>query len=316
MNIVEHINKSNKTLFSIEILPPLKGQNIDSIFRNVEPLLEFKPPFIDVTYHGESYVYKKQKDGNIKSILTRKRSGTIGVCAAIMNKYNVHTVPHIICMGLTKQYIEGILIDLDFLGIRNVLVIRGDFDPSHKYNSVGSKYNYSYELVEQIKRMNKGYYLNETEESPSQTKFCVGVAGYPEKHFEAPNIDTDIINLKNKVDAGADYIVTQMFFDNSKFFSFVERCRKIGINVPIIPGLKVITNKRQISLLPKKFFLDIPQELIRSIEREDNPQNVRRIGIEWAIQQSLELKKKGVPVIHYYTMGRSESIYDVASKVF
>lgn len=320
MKVTEHIEKAqkaNKTLFSIEILPPLKGQSVQSIFNSIDPLLDFSPSFINVTYHREEFVYKEIKDGLLEKISLRKRPGTVAICAAIEHKYRIDTVPHLICGGFTVDETENALIDLDFLGIDNILALRGDpmknetsFKPEH------NGYKYASELVKHISDMNNGSYVNGEVQSPHSTDFCVGVAGYPEKHYEAPNMESDLMYLKQKIALGANYIVTQMFFDNQKFFDFVKTCRENDINVPIIPGLKPITTKEQLFNLPKIFHIDIPEALASEIRKVTTNEEVRKIGVEWAIQQSKELIKFGVPCLHYYTMGRSKTTKEIASKVF
>jgi len=279
--------------------------------------MEFKPPFIDVTYHREEYVYKKREGGFLEKFSIRKRPGTVGICAAIMNKYKTDAVPHIICGGFSKEETENALIDLNFLGIDNILVIRGDAIKSEaSFVPEPDGHNYAIELLQQAVSMNKGIFIDEDLIDVEPTNFCIGVAGYPEKHFEAPNMKSDLKYLKKKVDAGADYVVTQMFFDNEKFFSFVNKCREMEINVPIIPGLKVITTKKQATLLPKVFHIDIPEELLDEIEKCSNDQAVKEVGIKWAIKQSKELVKNKVPCLHYYTMGNPESTLKVAREVF
>jgi methylenetetrahydrofolate reductase (NADPH) len=317
MKITEYINQTKDTQFSFEILPPLKGKGIQSIFDGIEPLMEFKPKFIDVTYHREEYMLKKRADGSFDKISTRKRPGTVAICAAIMNKFKVEAVPHLICGGFNKEETENALIDLNFLGIENVLLLRGDGiknEPHFVPEPDGNKN--SLELIEQVMDMNAGRYLDDELIGANPTNFCIGVAGYPEKHFEAPNMQADMNFLKRKVDAGANYIVTQMFFNNAKFFEFSEQCKQMGINIPIIPGLKPITKKNQLTILPKIFHIDIPFELSDAIEKCKDDKAVRQVGIEWAIQQSKELKKAGVPVLHYYTMGLSEATRQIASSVF
>jgi len=318
MKVVDHIKKANgKTLFSIEILPPLKGRSIQSIFKVLDPLMEFKPPFVDVTYHREEYVYKSREGGYLEKVSIRKRPGTVGICAAIIFRYKTDAVPHIICGGFTKEETENALIDLQFLGIDNVLLLRGDAVKTQgEFKAEVGGHRYALDLVKQVVNLNKGKYLDDELQDVEATDFCIGVAGYPEKHFEAPNLNTDILYLKKKVDAGAEYIVTQMFFDNKKYFEFVDRCRKEGINVPIIPGLKPITRKAQVSALPKTFFIDIPDDLFQSISRCKNEEDVKQVGIEWGIQQSKELLNAGVPVLHYYTMSNSEPVLQIARSVF
>lgn len=318
MKVTEHLRNANgKTLFTIEILPPLKGENIKSIFDNLDPLMEFKPPFIDVTYHREEYVYKKMESGLLEKRSTRKRPGTVGICAAIQNKYKIDTVPHIICGGFSREETENALIDLHFLGIDNILVLQGDAIKSEpKFVPEPDGHRYASELLQQAIKMNNGLYLDDELQGTSPTNFCIGVAGYPEKHFSAPNLKADLKYLKLKVDLGAEYIVTQMFFDNKKYFDFVNECRKVGINVPIIPGIKPITSKNQLNVLPKTFHIDIPEELAEAVEQCKDNAAVRQVGIEWCIQQSKELVKHSVPTLHYYSMGKSDPIYSIAKALF
>ena len=317
MKVIEHINKAKgETQFTFEILPPVKGHHISSIFDNIDPLMEFKPPFIDVTYHREEYVYNDLGNGLLQKKVVRKRPGTVGICAALQNKYNVDAIPHILCGGFTKEVTENLLIDLDFLGINNVVALRGDAIKSETYfNPDKEGHSYASELVNQISDLNKGIYLEDLEIS-SKTDFCIGVAGYPEKHMEAPSLESDIHFLKKKIKLGADYIVTQMFFDNKKFFDFVEICRKEGINVPIIPGLKPISTLKQLNILPQRFHCDLPEELIKEVIKCKDNKEVKEVGIEWCIKQSKELKKAGVPFLHYYSMGKSMNIKRIASKIF
>jgi methylenetetrahydrofolate reductase (NADPH) len=318
MKISDHIKNANgKTLFSIEILPPLKGENIQLLFSNIDPLMEFKPPFIDVTYHREEYVYKKKENGLLEKRSTRKRPGTVGICAAIQNRYKVDTVPHIICGGFSKEETENALIDLQFLGIDNVLALQGDaIKTEPKFIPDPEGHKYASELVTQIMQMNKGKFLDEELENAAPTNFCIGVAAYPEKHFSAPNLKTDLKYLKHKVDLGAEYIVTQMFFDNEKYFDFVEKCREAGINVPIIPGIKPITAKVQSTVLPTIFHIDLPEELADEIEKCKDNAAVKQVGIEWIIKQSKELIKFGVPSLHFYSMGKADPIYKIAKELF
>lgn len=318
MKATEHLKQANgKTLFTIEILPPLKGENIKNLFDNMDPLMEFKPPFIDVTYHREEYVYRKKEAGLLEKISTRKRPGTVGICAAIQNHYKVDTVPHIICGGFSKEETENALIDLHFLGVDNVLVLQGDaIKTESKFIAEPDGHKFASELLDQVVKMNKGIYLDEELEHAAPTNYCIGVAGYPEKHFNAPNLKTDLKYLKLKVDMGAEYIVTQMFFDNEKYFDFVEKCREAGINVPIIPGIKPLTGKGQLTILPKIFHIDIPEELSEEAEKCKDLAAVKEVGIEWAIQQSKELIKAGVPTMHFYSMGKSDPIYRIAKELF
>ena len=318
MNVLDHINNAkDKTQFSFEILPPLKGQDIQSIFTSIDPLMEFNPPFIDVTYHREEYVYKEMENGLLKKQIVKKRPGTVGICAAIQNKYSVDAIPHILCGGFTKEDTENFLIDLGFLGIDNVMALRGDAVKSETYFKPEKKgHRYASELVTQINDMNHGKYLDDALLNTTNTNFCIGVAGYPEKHLEAPSIDSDIHFLKKKINNGASYLVTQMFYDNKKFFEFVDKCRLAGINVPIIPGLKPISTKRQLNLIPHRFSVDLPDELIMEVVKCKDNDAVRQVGVEWCIEQSKELLKYGVPFLHYYSMGKSSNIYQVASEVF
>ena len=318
MKITDHIkNAEGKSLFSFEILPPLKGQNVQSIFDNIDPLMEFKPPFIDVTYHREEYTYKQLEKGLLKKQVVRKRPGTVGICAAIQNKYGIDAVPHILCGGFTKEDTENFLIDLDFLGIDNVMALRGDAVKSETYfKPENDGHHFASELTSQIQDLNNGIYLDDELQNSSKTDFCIGVAGYPEKHMEAPSIDSDIHFLKKKIKNGATYIVTQMFFDNQKYFEFVDKCRSEGITVPIIPGLKPIATKKQLNLIPHRFKVDLPDDLIMSIVKCKDNTAVREVGVEWCINQSKELIKKGVPVLHYYSMGKSDNIKRIASAVF
>lgn len=318
MKVIDHLKKANgKTLFTIEILPPLKGENIRSLFDHMDPLMEFKPPFIDVTYHREEYVYKKQENGLLEKRSVRKRPGTVGICAAIQNHYKVDTVPHIICGGFSKEETENALIDLHFLGIDNVLVLQGDAIKNEgRFTPEPDGHQYASDLLQQVVRMNKGIYLDDELLNTAPTDFCIGVAGYPEKHFAAPNLKTDLKYLKLKVDLGAEYIVTQMFFDNSKFFDFVKRCREVGITVPIIPGIKPITTKSQISVLPTTFHIDIPEELADEVEKCKDNAAAKEVGIKWAVHQSRELINAGVPTLHFYSMGKSDPIYRIAKELF
>ncbi len=317
MKITEHLKSAKDTLFSIEILPPLKGKSIQSIFDGIDPLMEFKPAFVDVTYHREEYIYKKRDGGYLEKVSIRKRPGTVGICAAIMNRYNVEAVPHIICGGFTREETENALIDLQFLGIDNVLALRGDsIKTESQFVPEPGGHNYALDLVKQIKDMNSGLYLDDEMKNASPTDFCMGIAGYPEKHFEAPNLYSDMKWLKAKVNAGADYIVTQMFFDNKKYFEFVDLCRKNDIQVPIIPGLKILTSKSQLVALPKIFHIDLPQDLFEELEKCKDDKAVKEVGIKWCIEQSKELKKAGAPCLHYYTMGTSDSTKRVAKEVF
>lgn len=320
MRIDQHIasaQEKEQTLFTFEILPPLKGQTIHDIYQNIDPLMEFKPPFINVTYHREQVVYKRLPNGLLEQKVVRKRPGTVGICAALMNRYQVDPVPHLLCGGFSKEDTENALIDLDFLGVENVLALRGDGMQDQMYFvPEADGHTYASELVEQIVEMNQGKYLDEELANNHATNFSIGVAGYPEKHFEAPSLNVDVSHLKKKVDAGANYIVTQLFFDNKKYFEFVDKCREAGITVPIIPGLKPIATKRHLSMLPHRFHVDLPDELAMAVMQAKDNAEVRQIGVEWAIQQSKELKAAGIPVIHFYSMGKSDNIYAIAKEMF
>ncbi|MDB9809220.1 methylenetetrahydrofolate reductase [NAD(P)H] [Flavobacteriales bacterium] len=312
MKVTEHIRNAKKTLFSFEILPPLKGISIQSIYTSLDPLMEFNPSFVDVTYHREEFVYKKRADGLLERRSVRKRPGTVGICAAIMNKYQVDTVPHIICGGFSKEETENALIDLDFLGIDNVLVLRGDPIKSETYFSAEQDgHKYASELLGQVNEMNNGIYLDEDLKNSAPTDFCIGVAGYPEKHFEAPNMRSDIHFLKKKVEAGADYIVTQMFFDNQQYFDFVNLCRENDITIPIIPGIKPMSTKKQLTLLPQRFHLNVPNPLVDQVLKCKTNEAVRQVGVEWAIQQTKELIEFGAPCIHFYSMGKSDNVQKI-----
>lgn len=312
MKVTDHIAQAKGTLISFEVLPPLKGKGIEALYKHLDPLMEFNPSFINVTYHRSEHVFKKRADGSFEKVVIRKRPGTESICAAIMNKYNVDTVPHLICGGFSVNDTEDALINLRYLGIDNVLVLRGDaaknetaFEPEpggHKFAS---------DLLKQVVNLNAGIYLEDELKGTHKTEFCIGVAGYPEKHFEAPNMDTDLQYLKKKVEAGADYIITQMFFDNAKFYAFEKACRSIGITVPIIPGLKPVYSKKQLTVLPKTFHIDLPTDLSNEILKCKSDEEVEKVGEEWLLAQSIDLKKNGVPVLHYYTLGKPHVVANV-----
>ena len=316
MKVTDHIAQAKGTLVSFEVLPPLKGKGIEALYKHLDPLMEHNPAFINVTYHRSEHVFKKRADGSFEKVVIRKRPGTESICAAIMNKYNVDTVPHLICGGFSVNETEDALLNLQYLGIDNVLVLRGDaaknetaFEPEpdgHKYAS---------DLLRQVVNLNAGVYLEEDLKGTHKTTFCIGVAGYPEKHFEAPNMQADLQYLKAKVEAGADYIVTQMFFDNEKYYSFVNACREAGIHVPIIPGLKPIYNRKQLTMLPKTFHIDLPTDLSNEILKCKSDEDVETVGTEWLLHQSRDLKKAGVPVLHYYTLGKPGMVSKVVSKL-
>ena len=316
MKVTEYIQKRKDTIFSFEIIPPLKGKGIEDLCMGIDPLMEFNPPFINVTYHREEYEYKKMGNGLLKKVSVRKRPGTVGICAALMNRYKVDAIPHIICGGFSKEETESALIDLKFLGVDNILALRGDpmkneaaFVPTEGGNA------YALDLISQINEMNNGQYLyEETKNSPSN--FCIGTAGYPEKHFEAMNLSSDLKNLKKKVDAGAEFIVTQLFYDNEKFFEFVSKCRDIGIDVPIIPGIKPVTNLRHLSFIPKFFHVNFPEAFSNELEKCKNDEEVKQVGIEWTTAQCKELVKADIPVIHFYTMGKGQAVKNIAKEIF
>lgn len=312
MKVIDHINQAKETLVSFEILPPLKGKGISAIYGHLDPLMELKPAYINVTYHRSEHIFKKKTDGSFEKVVIRKRPGTEAICASIMNKYNVDTVPHLICGGFTLQDTEDALLTLSYLGIDNVLVLRGDAAKNEtSFDPEPGGHKYAIDLLKQVINLNKGVYLEEELKGTSNTTFCAGVAGYPEKHFEAPNMQTDLQNLKKKVEAGADYIVTQMFFDNSRFFAFEKACREIGITVPIIPGLKPVTSKKQLTIIPRTFHVDLPAELSAEILKCKTDEEVEKVGEQWLLMQSKELKKAGVPVLHYYTLGKPHVVANV-----
>lgn len=317
MKVTEHLKKAKKPLVSFEVLPPLKGNGINHLYSLLDSFMEFNPPFINVTYHRSEYIYKRIEENAFKKVVVRKRPGTVGICAAIQFKYGIDAIPHLICGGFTKDSTEDALIDLNFLGINNVLTLRGDAMPSEKsFSPELNGNNYASDLVEQVINMNKGKYLAEDLKNPQCTDFCVGVAGYPEKHAEAPNMKSDIKYLKHKIDLGAEYIVTQMFFDNQKFFDFVKDCREAGIDVPIIPGIKPITRKGQVGAIPRIFNVDIPEDLAEAIEKCKDDKAVAQVGTEWCIEQSKSLVNFGSPIVHYYTMGKASTFQTIAKAVF
>jgi len=315
MKLTEYI-KPGKTLFSFEVLPPLKGKSIDSLYQGIDPLMEFNPAFIDVTYHREEFIERPRKDGGYDKISTKKRPGTVAICAAIMNKYKVEAVPHLICGGFSKDETENALIDLAFLGIENVLALRGD-NLKNERNFVPEKNGNSnaLDLIRQIADMNNGVYQDQELQNVTETNFCIGAAGYPEKHSDAANMVSDLKFLKRKVDAGAAFITTQMFFDNQKYTDYVAMCRAAGIMVPIIPGIKPITTKGQLRALPKIFNMDIPEPLASELEKAKDDTAARQIGIEWCIQQCKELKSLEVPALHFYTMSFSSATKEVVSQI-
>lgn len=318
MKVTEHLQSAEgRALVSFEVLPPLKGGSMKDIFKTLDPLMEFNPPFIDVTYHREEFIYRRRPSGFYEKSAIRKRPGTVGICTAMMHHYGIDAVPHLICGGFTKEDTENALIDLNFLNIQNVLALRGDgrkFDG--KFIPEEGGHNFAIDLVKQIVDMNDGTYLDESIENGATTDFCVGVAGYPEKHFESPNYKLDLMYLKAKIDAGADYIVTQMFFDNSCYFKFVKDCREIGIDVPIIPGIKPLTRKSQLVSIPRVFYINLPDDLVDSVNNAGSKEAVKEAGIEWCIAQCKELVENGAPCIHFYTMGDAKTIHRISSSIF
>lgn len=317
MKITQHIAEAKDTLFSFELLPPLKGENIQRIHQTVDRLMDFNPAFVDVTYHREEYVFLEVQSGLLQKRTVRKRPGTVGICAAISHKYNVDTVPHIICGGFTKEETENALIDLDFVGVDNVLVLRGDPIRSEgRFKAEADGHSYAIDLLNQVADMNRGKYLDPDLKNTNATNFCIGVAGYPEKHFEAPNLASDLRWLKRKVEDGAEYIITQMFFDNQAYFDFVSKCRAQGIHIPILPGLKPLTSKEQLSSLPQNFYINLPDGLVERVEKAKSSAEVKEVGIEWCIEQAKELKNAGVPGLHFYTMGKAEPTAQIAKAVY
>jgi methylenetetrahydrofolate reductase (NADPH) len=317
MSVIDKLKKSRGTLFTFELLPPLKGHSIERVYKTIDSLIEFQPAYINFTTHRNEITYRERPDGLLEKRVTRLRPGTIALAAAVKYKYNITVVPHILCGGFTKEETENVLIEMNFLGIDDVLALRGDPQRGVRtFIPEKEGHTHTYELVKQIINMNNGKYLEETLIDTTPTNFCVGVAGYPEKHFEAPIMETDLENLKLKIDSGAGYIVTQMFFDNNKFFNFRDECRKTGIDVPVIAGLKPISTLNDINLLPQTFHIDVPNDLVSSIRKCKTDKEAREVGIEWATMQSKELISEGVPGIHYYTLGRSDNIARIVKASF
>lgn len=318
MKVTEYFkNAQGQTLISFEILPPLKGGSMKDIFKRLDPLMEFKPPFIDVTYHREEFIYKRRDSGYYEKAAIRKRPGTVGICAAIMHRYGVDAVPHLLCGGFSKEETENVLIDLNFLNIKNVLALRGDARKfESKFVPEPDGHHYAIDMVRQIDDMNNGKYLDANIEHGEETDFCIGIAGYPEKHFEAPNMESEIYWAKKKVEAGADYIVTQMFYDNQKFFAYEKLCREAGIEVPIVPGLKPLTKRYQLNSIPRHFYIDLPEDLASAMLAAKTAEDRRQVGIEWCVMQSKELKAAGVPSLHYYTMGDVDTVKSIVEQVY
>ena len=317
MKVIDIINNSKKTVFSFELLPPLKGNDAGKIYQTIESLVEYDPKYINLTTHRDELEFKELPDGSIVKRVARKRPGTVAIAASIQYKYGIPVVPHILCGGFTRSETEYVLIDLNFLGIKNVLALRGDgeknqhiFKPSENGNANAN------ELVKQIKELGEGKYIEEDLKNNTPLDFCIGVAGYPEKHFEAPNMDQDLLFLKQKVDSGADYIVTQMFFDNQVYYNFVKKCREIGITVPIIPGIKPINLKNQLTVLPKIFNIDLPMELAIELSKCKSNDDARQVGTEWAIEQSKDLVANNAPSLHIYTYGISDNVKEIVKAVF
>lgn len=317
MKVTEHLAKANNTIISLEILPPTKGKSIESIYGHLDMLMEFKPSFINVTYHRAESVFKKRNDGHFERVEIRKRPGTVGICAALMNKYKVEAIPHLICGGFSKEETENALIDLHFLGLQNVLALRGDAAANEKFFTPHPHgHRYAEDLVKQVIDLNKGHYMEDDILDGVKTDFCIGVAGYPEKHFEAPNLDTDIYYLKRKIDMGADYVTTQMFFENQHYYNYVKRCRENGITVPILPGLKPITNKRQLSMIPSIFNVEVPVDLYTEMMKAKTEEACDQVGTEWLLAQCRDLLKNNAPVLHFYTLGKPNVIYNVLKQLF
>lgn len=318
MKVIDILEKNHRPFASFELVPPLKGSDASRLYQSLDPLMEFQPPFINITCHRDEIEYVPNGDGTYSRMTLAKRPGTVAIVAAIMRRYpNLEIVPHVICGGSSCSRVESELLDLHFLGIQNIMALRGDALPGQRHFIAESDgFSHSSELVGMISNLNHGQYLDPTVKGGLATDFCIGVAAYPEKHFEAANLDTDIQHLRSKVEAGADYIVTQMFFDNQKFFRFVDLCRKAGITVPIIPGLKPLSSSKQIDLLPRSFHIDIPQPLVNLMEKAKTADDAYKLGIEWAIQQSRELLEYGVPAIHYYTMAKPDNVCQIVRAVF
>jgi methylenetetrahydrofolate reductase (NADPH) len=317
MKVTEYLAQAKGPIISFEILPPTKGKSIDSIYAHLDPMMEFKPAFINVTYHRAEQVFKKRTDGSFERVEIRKRPGTVGICAAIMNKYKVEAIPHLICGGFSREETENALMDLHYLGIDNVLALRGDPAANEKFFVPDPHgHRYAEDLVKQIIGLNNGQYLEEDIMDGVKTDFCVGVAGYPEKHFEAPNLETDIQFLKRKVDLGGDYVVSQMFFDNKPYYHFIDKCREAGITVPILPGLKPITGKRQLTMIPSIFNVELPVDLCNELLKARTDADCDKIGEEWLYEQCKDLLKNNTPVLHFYTLGKPYIIYNVLKRLF
>jgi methylenetetrahydrofolate reductase (NADPH) len=312
MKVIEHLAKAKNPLFSYEIVPPPRGRSVQEIIDIVEALMPLNPPWIDVTAHASAAYYNERQDGTIERKIYKKRPGTIGICGIIQNRFKIDTVAHLLSLGFSKEETEDALLELNFLGIHNILALRGD-GPNYKKEISKSRTQNSFasELVEQVHQMNQGIFLEEISDG-AKFDFCVGVAGYPEKHFEAPNLKLDVLNLKRKIEAGADYVVTQMFFDNKNYFDYIKLCRESGITIPIIPGIKVLRNTTQLTSIPKNFYIDLPDQLVDAVTKD--PKNVTPIGIEWASKQVEDLLNKGAPCVHFYIMNDTGTIVDIVKK--
>ena len=317
MNVIDIINNSDKTIFSFELLPPLKGSGAGTIYRTIDSLVDFDPKYINITTHRDEMVFVERPDGTIEKRVVRKRPGTVAIAADIQHRYNIPVVPHILCGGFSKSETEHVLIDLNFMGINNVLALRGDgVKTDHVFRPDPDGHANATELVEQVVNLRHGKYLEADLKNNAPLDFCVGVAGYPEKHFEAPNFESDLTYLKQKIDNGADYIVTQMFFNNQLYYDFVNKCRAIGINVPIIPGIKPINLKNQLTVLPKLFNISLPQDLANELAKCKNNDDAKVVGTEWAIQQSKDLVAHNVPSLHIYTYGVTDNTRKIIEAVF
>lgn len=315
MSLIDKIKSAKKTAFSFELLPPLKGNGISGVYKTINTLLEFDPKYINITTHRSEKIYKENEQGLYEQVSVRNRPGTVAVAAAIKNKYNITVVPHIICSGFTKEETEYVLIDLKFLDINDILLLRGD-KAKHESTFVPTGHEHATELQKQVNRFNEGYFLDGSEMKIKEKPFSYGMACYPEKHEEAPNMESDLYWAKKKVENGAEYLVTQMFFDNQKYFDFVKKCREIGINVPIIPGLKPITFMNQLTVLPKIFKSDIPEDFARELRKCKTDDEAKEVGVEWCTQQAKELIANNVPSIHFYTLMATESVKRVAQEVY
>ncbi len=317
MKVTQYLAEAKKPIISFEVLPPTKGKSIESLYAHLNPLMEFDPAFINVTYHRAEQVFKKRPDGNFQRVEIRKRPGTVGICAALMNKYKVEAIPHLICGGFSKEETENALIDLDFLGIKNVLALRGDAAANEKFFTPHPQgHRYAEDLVKQIVTLNSGRYMEDDIIDGAKTDFCIGIAGYPEKHFEAPNMETDIYYLKRKIELGANYVTTQLFYKNEHFYNYVKLCRDNGVHVPIIPGLKPITNQRQLTTIPRVFNVEIPVELYNEMMKAKTEADCELIGTEWLLEQCRDLLKNGAPILHFYTLGKPQVIYNVLKRLF